>query len=142
MEQEFSEVEVEALKDLMEVAVELKKSGMLGMLKELLSSADEAMAGLQADPSLLRLGVLLGALLEASRRLEGEKVEKLKMNAEDASFCLLNGIASTSPAEAKKSGGLMGLMKALGDPDVQKGLGYILELAKNLGACMRSLERK
>ncbi|HEU97917.1 MAG: DUF1641 domain-containing protein [Fervidicoccaceae archaeon] len=142
MEERFDEAEIQALKDFMEVAVQLKKSGILGMLKEALSSPDEAMAGIQADTSLLRLGVLLGAFLEAARRLEGEKIEKLKLNTEDASFCLLNGLASTSPSEAKPRGGLLSLMGALGDPDIQKGLGYLLELAKNLGACMRKMEKK
>lgn len=142
MEEKFEEAEIQALQDFMEVAVLLKKSGILGMLKEALSSPDEAMAGFQADTSLLRLGVLLGALLEASRKLEGDMIDKLKMNTEDASFCLLNGLALTSPAEAKPRGGIFGLLSALGDPDVQKGLGYILELAKNLGSCLRKLEKK
>ncbi|MCE4625916.1 MAG: DUF1641 domain-containing protein [Desulfurococcales archaeon] len=134
--------ELEALKELLEVAVELKKSGILGMLKSFLSEGEEALAGLQRDPSLLRLGVLLGALFEAARRLEAEKTVQLKMNVEDASYCLFNTLAEVSPAKAEPKGGIFGLMGVLRDPDVQKGLGYLIAMAKSLGACMRRMEGK
>jgi len=131
----FSEAEVQALKDLMDVAVQLKKSGLLGMLKAMLEDTEGAMAGLQADTSLLRLGVLVGALFEAARRLESEEIALLKMNTEDAAYCLLEGLAKTKPAEAEPKG-MMGLIGALRDPNVQKGLGFLIALAKNLGGCM------
>ncbi|MEB3806073.1 MAG: DUF1641 domain-containing protein [Desulfurococcales archaeon] len=137
---EFSEVEVQALKDLLEVALELKKSGLLGMLKEMLSDTEGAMSGMQADTSLMRLGVLIGAMLEAARRLDGSTIAGLKMNTEDTSFCLFNSLASVTPAKAEPKG-MFGLMGALRDPDVQKGLGYLMAIAKSLGACLRSLEK-
>ncbi|MCE4627619.1 MAG: DUF1641 domain-containing protein [Desulfurococcales archaeon] len=138
---EAGELEVQALKDLLEVAVKLKEMGIIGMLKEFLSNSEENLAGLQADVSLLRLGVLLGAMLEASRRLPGEKTASLKMNVEDASYCLFSSLADTNPAKTKKVG-LTGLMGALRDPDVQKGLGFLIGMAKNLGACLRKLEKE
>jgi len=131
----FSEAEIQALKDLMDLAVQLKKSGLLGMLKTILEDTEGAMAGMQADTSLLRLGVLIGALFEASRRLDGGQIASLKMNTEDAAYCLLNSLAATNPAKAEPKG-MFGLLGALRDPDVQKGLGFIIALAKNLGGCM------
>lgn len=136
---EFNEVEVQALKDLLEIALELKRSGLLGMLKELLSSSESIMEGMQSDLSTFRLGLLLGAILEAARRLDGEKAVSLKMNAEDASYCLLNSLAATKPGEVQPKG-MMGLMSALRDPDVQKGIGYLIAIAKNLGACLNQLK--
>jgi len=134
----LGEVEAAALKELVDVAVELKKSGVLGMLKEIASSADSLMEGIEADTSFMRLGLLLGALLEASRRLDAGKTAGLKMNTEDAAYCLLDTLASTKPGEAKEAG-LVDLLKALGDPDVKRGLGYLLAVAKNLGACLGRL---
>jgi len=136
---EFNEVEVQALKDLLEVALELKRSGLLGMLKELLSSTESMMEGMQSDLSTFRLGLLLGAILEAARRLDGEKAVSLKMNTEDASYCLFNSLAATKPGEVQPKG-MMGLMSALRDPDVQKGIGYLIAIAKNLGACLNQLK--
>ena len=136
---EFNEVEVQALKDLLEVALELKRSGLLGMLKELLSSTESIMEGMQSDLSTFRLGLLLGAILEAARRLDGEKAISLKMNTEDASYCLFNSLAATKPGEVQPKG-MMGLMSALRDPDVQKGIGYLIAIAKNLGSCLNQLK--
>lgn len=138
---EAGELEVQALKDLLEVAVKLKEMGILGMLKEFFSNSEENLAGLQADVSLVRLGALIGAILEASRKLPGEKTASLKINVEDTSYCLFNSLAETNPAQAKKVG-LTGLMGALRDPDVQKGLGFLIGIAKNLGACLRRLEKE
>lgn len=136
---EYNEVDVKALEDLLEVARELKKTGVLGMLKEFAESYEAMMEGMQADVSTFRLGLLLGAMLEASRRLEAEKAISLKMNTEDAAYCIFNSLAETKPSEAQPRG-MMGLMSALRDPDVQKGLGYLIAIAKNLGACLKKLK--
>ena len=136
---EAGELEVQALKDLLEVAVKLKETGILGMLKEFLSDNEEHLSGLQADTSLIRLGFLIGALMEASRRLPSEKTPSLKMNFEDTAYCLFNSIADTKPDQTKRVG-LTGLMGALRDPDVQAGLGFLIGIAKNLGACIRSMQ--
>jgi Protein of unknown function (DUF1641). len=36
-----------------------------------------------------------------------------------------------------KSVGLLGLMRSLSDPDVSQGLGILLDIMKQLGACAR-----
>jgi len=132
---EFSEFEVEALRELVELAVELKKSGILGMLKSAVSDSEEAFHALTSDPSLFRLAALAGALLEAGRRIDGSQVAGIKRTVETASYCLLDSLANTDPAKAEPKG-MMGAVSALRDPDVQKGLGFLLALAKNLGACL------
>ncbi|MEM3285040.1 MAG: DUF1641 domain-containing protein [Fervidicoccaceae archaeon] len=139
MESDSNEIEIQAIKDLLEIAVELKKSGILGMLKEMLSDSQKALSGMQADTSLLRLGVLLGAMLEASRRLNSEKIADLKENTEDTALCLLSTVSSSSPQKAPRLG-ILGLLKEMRDPKVQKGLGYLVELLKNMGSCLGELE--
>ena len=47
--------------------------------------------------------------------------------------CLTTAVAV---AEVEKPIGLMGLLAALRDPDVQRGLGYLVSLLKQLGKCM------
>lgn len=39
-------------------------------------------------------------------------------------------------AEVEKPIGLMGLLAAPRDPDVQRGLGYLVSLLKQLGKCL------
>ncbi|MFW6048778.1 MAG: DUF1641 domain-containing protein [Candidatus Bipolaricaulota bacterium] len=47
---------------------------------------------------------------------------------------LLNAVAEASdPDNPPDKVGLMGLMKAVNDPDVQKALGFVIKLAKTLG---------
>ncbi len=130
--------DIEALKELAEIAAELKKSGILGALKELVESADALMEGIEDDRGLLRLGVLVGALLEAARRIDGSEVASLKMNVEDAGYCVLEALASAKPGETGDVG-ILGLLKALNDPQVRRGLGYLLAVAKGLGACIEKL---
>lgn len=136
---EYNELDVKALEDLLEVARALKESGLLGMLKEILANTESLMEGMQMDLSTFRLGLLLGAILEASRRLDGEEAVSLKMNTEDASFCLFRSLATTKPGEVEPKG-MMGLMSALRDSDVQKGIGYLIAIAKNLGGCLKQLK--
>jgi uncharacterized protein YjgD (DUF1641 family) len=131
-------LEAAALKDLLEVAVALKKSGILGILKEVVSNLEEALAGVEEDVSVSRLLILAGSVLEAARRLDAPQVPELKINLEDASYCLFNALSKTEPAKTEGKG-LMGLLSALRDPDVQAGLGFLIGIAKNLGSCIRSL---
>jgi len=137
----FDEIEVQALKDLIEVAVELKKSGLLGMLKDFLTDTEDFMSSFANDRSSFRLLALLGALLEAARRLDGAQISSIKKTTEDTSYCLLNSLAEIDPAKAKPRG-LGGMMSALRDPDVQKGLGFLIALAKSLGGCLNKLEKE
>ncbi len=47
---------------------------------------------------------------------------------------LLNAVAEASdPDDPPEKVGIMGLMKAVNDPDVQKALGFVIKLAKSLG---------
>jgi len=130
-----AQLETEALKELLEVAVELKKTGVLGMLKEFLADSEGFMTSIQNDPSIFRLVSLVGAIVEAARKLDGAQIAGLKKNTENTVYCLFNSLSSTEPEKAEKVG-MLGLMGALRDPDVQKGLGFIIALAKNLGGCL------
>ncbi len=126
---------LEALRELAELAAELKKTGLLGMLKEFVSKQEELLELFENDVGLLRLVSLLAAVLEAARNVDGSQVAAIQSNTEKMVGCLLGSLASVDPAKAKPRG-LTGLMGALRDPDVQKGLGFIMDLAKALGGCL------
>ena len=140
-EEKFSEVEVEALQELMEVAVAMKKSGLLGMMKELLADTEAGFHAILSDPVLIRYLALIGAALEAGRRLDPAKIPQAKKTVEDATYCALEGLASIDPAKVEGKG-LFGLLGALRDPQVQKGLGLLIALAKAMGACLEKQAAK
>ncbi|MEB3765449.1 MAG: DUF1641 domain-containing protein [Desulfurococcales archaeon] len=133
-------LEVAALKELMEVAVLLKKSGILGMLKNFLSDSEALMEAFQNDTSMTRLIALLGGVMEATRRVDGAQMASMKENTEETVHCAFQGLATTDPVKANKMG-MFGLLGALRDPDVQKGLGFVMMLLKNIGACLNAKEK-
>ena len=133
-------LEVAALKELMEVAVLLKKSGILGMLKNFLSDSEALMEAFQNDTSMTRLIALLGGVMEAARRVDGAQMASMKENTEETVHCAFQGLATTDPVKANKMG-MFGLLGALRDPDVQKGLGFVMMLLKNIGACLNAKEK-
>jgi uncharacterized protein YjgD (DUF1641 family) len=46
-----------------------------------------------------------------------------------------------SGAGASRPIGIYGLLQALQDPDVQRGLGYIVSMVKMLGSCLASRQQ-
>ena len=133
-------LEVAALKELMEVAVLLKKSGILGMLNNFLSDSEALMEAFQNDTSMTRLVALLGGVMEAARRVDGAQMASMKENTEETVHCAFQGLATTDPVKANKMG-MFGLLGALRDPDVQKGLGFVMMLLKNIGTCLNAKEK-
>ena len=129
------EFEIQALKELAEIAAEMKKAGLLEWLKVFVKEQEEFLSAFNSDPALLRGLGLLGALMDALRRLDGGEVAGVKSGIETTLYCTLHGFSNVDPAKAKPRG-LTGLMGALRDPDVQKGLGFLIDLAKALGACL------
>ncbi|MEB3844114.1 MAG: DUF1641 domain-containing protein [Desulfurococcales archaeon] len=130
------EAEVEALKELVDLAVQMKKAGIIDALRELLTDYEGKMAVLSNDVALFRLIALASVVLDATRRLEPEGVQKIKRNSEEAMYCALRSLEELDPSKVKPVG-LGGLLSALRDKDVQTGLGLLVGLAKNLGACVR-----
>ncbi len=131
----FTPEEISAVKELVEVAVALKKSGTLGILKAMTENGDKLLETVAEEKAILRLTAVGNSALEPVRELEVEDVRKLSWNTEELVRALLKALAETNPKEAPK----VGMTAALGylrDEDVQKGLGFLLTLAKNLGAVL------
>ena len=74
------------------------------------------------------------ALREAFLGFDPERVAGVNMAQDVAKVdCLTHAVAA---ADADKQVGLMGLLAALRDPDVQRGLGFFISVLKNLGTCL------
>ncbi|WP_457751703.1 DUF1641 domain-containing protein [Thermococcus sp.] len=134
-ELKFTHEEVEAVKELVEVAVALKKAGILGILKSFTENGDKLLETIAEEKAVMRLTAVGNAALEPVRELELDEVRKLSWNTEELVGALLKALAKTNPKESPK----VGMTAALGylrDEDVQKGLGFLLTLAKNLGAAL------
>ncbi|WP_297506565.1 DUF1641 domain-containing protein [Thermococcus sp.] len=127
--------EVVAIRELAEVALALKRGGTLGLLKAMTENGDKLLETIAEEKALLRLLGVGNAALEPVRELEIAEVREISWNTEELVRALLKALAKTDPKEVPK----VGMTAALGylrDEDVQKGLGFLLVLAKNLGAAL------
>ncbi len=127
--------EVVAIKEMAEVALALKKGGTLGMLKSMAENGDKLLETIAEEKAVLRLAGIGNAALEPVREIETEEVEEIQVNTEELVEAFLKALAKTDPKDAQR----VGVTAALGylrDEDVQKGLGLLLILAKNLGAAL------
>lgn len=115
---------IDVIKELVDLLAELKRTGVLEDLVNALGAAKALAEDLLTSRDFAEK--LAGVLDAASA------VSALTRNA-TALRCLSSAVAS---ADASKPVGIYGLLKSLADPDVQRGLGYFVSLAKNLGACM------
>jgi uncharacterized protein YjgD (DUF1641 family) len=125
----LDDLEVEALKELLEIMAYLKKSGALEAVKRLAVELTEARAFDVAEGVVRALG-----------RLDPPRISGLEASLEDSSYCLYRALSETRPAEVRGRG-LLGLLAALRNPDVQRGLGFLLALAEGVGRCLRGLGR-
>jgi len=132
---------VEALQELLEIAVELKKSGILGWLKTIAENGEKLIELAASDYHTFRLLGLLQAASDGVSKLEPAEFAEARRNTEKTVHCLMNGLRRADPAKAPKVG-LLGLMGALRDPSIQRGLGLLLELARGLGECAGQQTKK
>ncbi len=135
------EVQAQALSQLLSSIISLKRSGLLGLINYLAEKADDTFLAISDDPVLMRLAGLLASLGRGVEKVDGTQFAKAKMGIEDLASCTMNAIADVDLAKPRKLG-VMGLMSALRDPDVSQGIGILLDIAKNLGACARSKKKE
>ncbi|BEP18310.1 hypothetical protein PYJP_16620 [Pyrofollis japonicus] len=137
----LDEESLKVLEDLVEIAVRLKESGLLDMLKILAEKSTDIFAYISTEVPIHRLLALGDAATAAAAKLKPEEVVEMKINVEEATECLFKSLAAAKMTEVRPVSTL-GLLRVLGDKDVQAGLGFLILLAKNLGACIRSKAQK
>jgi len=126
---------------LLDAIVGLKRSGLLGLLSYLADKADESFLAAATDPALMRLLAVLASLQRGITRVDADDLSRAQNNLEDLTSCAFTALGRTDVSEERRLG-LLGAADKLMDPDVQTSLWVILEVAKQLGRCVRESSRK
>jgi uncharacterized protein YjgD (DUF1641 family) len=113
------------LKELVNTLYDFKRSGVLDDLLNAAASLRFFTEGLLTRDFVEKVGRLQEAAFIAGTSLA---VDSSKVD------CLIYDLAA---AEDAKPVGLFGLLSALRDPEVQKGLGFLIAVLKKLGSCQR-----
>lgn len=116
---------IDVLRDLVNTLHEFKRSGVLDDLLNLAATLRFFTEGLLSRDFMERVAKLQEVALIAGTNLA---VDTSKID------CLTYALAA---ADDVKPVGLLGLLSALRDPDVQKGLGFFVAVLKKLGSCQR-----
>jgi len=135
------EVQAQALAQLLDAIVGLKRSGLLGLLSYIADRADESFLAAATDPALMRLLAVLASLQRGITRVDADDLSRAQNNLEDLTSCAFTALGRTDVSEERRLG-LLGTADKLMDPDVQTSLWVILEVAKQLGRCVRESSRK
>jgi uncharacterized protein YjgD (DUF1641 family) len=116
---------IDVIKELVNTLFEFKRSGVLDDLLNATASLRFLTEGLLTRDFMEKVGKLQEVALTAGTNLamDSSKVD-----------CLTYALAA---AEDAKPVGLFGLLSALRDPEVQKGLGFLIAVLKKLGSCQR-----
>jgi len=134
LEEILTEERLDALKKSLDILVKANELGIISTLNNILEPEvlDRAINFIMS-PWLLILADRLNEIMEILGRVDYESV---KENVD-----LINDVLQSVPKEAKPVG-LVGLLGALRDPDVQKGLGFAIGFLKGLGKKLGEKETK
>jgi len=113
------------LKEFVNTLYEFKRSGVLEDLLNAAASLRFFTEGLLTRDFIERIAKLQEVALIAGANLA---IDSSKID------CLTYALAAADDA---KPVGLLGLLSALRDPEVQKGLGFLVAVLKKLGSCQR-----
>jgi len=116
---------IDVIKELVNTLFEFKRSGVLDDLLNAAASLRFLTEGLLTRDFMERVGKLQEVALVAGTNLA---IDTSKID------CLTYALAAADDARPV---GLFGLVSALRDPDVQKGLGFLIAVLKKLGSCQR-----
>ncbi len=127
---------MDEVKGLLDQVIELKRSGALDSLMLIINKFEEIIQYLFQEPALFRLlSVLLDGSMQTMNRLDAQDVIKLKETIQSLGGCMGKNINMETISNAKPVNGVFGLMSALNDPDIKKGLGVAMQLLKIMGSC-------
>jgi len=130
-----------SLAKLLDAIVGLKRSGLLGLLSYIADKADESFLAAATDPALMRLLAVLASLQRGITKVDADDLSRAQNNLEGLTSCAFKALGRTDVSEERKLG-LLGAADKLMDPDVQTSLWVILEVAKQLGRCVRESSGK
>ena len=122
-----------ALEEFLDIMAKLKESGLLDMMKAMVERYEDLMTYMAQDRRLFKAMVLFEGAMNG---LEDADAAKLKYASMGLTQCSTKALEEVMDKGVEPVG-LMGLLKALRDPDVMYGLGLLLAMAKSVGKCFR-----
>lgn len=128
---------MDEVKGLLDQVIELKRSGgALDSLMLIINKFEEIIQYLFQEPALFRLlALLLDGSIQTMNKLDAQDVIKLKETMQSLGGCMGKNLNMETISNAKPVNGVFGLMSALNDPDIKKGLGVAMQLLKIMGSC-------
>ncbi|AKH98567.1 DUF1641 domain-containing protein [Halanaeroarchaeum sulfurireducens] len=122
------DAESESIENAMETFIEMEQSGTLNDLAEAantVSLASEAM-----DDEMVTS--MVAAVSQAAELLDRAAGEPEAVRNIELLMAAL-GDAADDPSEPPESVGMIGALRKMNDPEVQRGLGFLLQVASALG---------
>jgi len=135
----ITEEDARVIEELIKVARHLKAGGYLSLLTEMTTNGDLLLEHLANERAVIRSLGLAEAAVDPIKNLPPEKIPALRYHVLHLVGALVEALVETNPKEAPRVG-MFGALKYLNDPQVQKGLGFLLTLAKNLGKALEEYE--
>lgn len=121
------------LQSLAQQLIELKQSGVLDALMIVINRFEEVIHYLFQDPAIFRtLSLALDGTLGAMAKVETQDVITAKAALQELLVRVVKNLKPELITTAKPVG-FWGLLGALSDPEVQRGLGIAIALLKALG---------
>jgi uncharacterized protein YjgD (DUF1641 family) len=125
----------EAIEALVKTAVKLKESGLLDMLETIAEKYEELLLYTSSDKRVYHALAMLEAALNGLKEADPWRY---KPAVERLTACIASALDANELEKVKPVKGVLGLVRALSDPRVAKGLGLLLHLAAKLGECIES----
>ena len=133
------EAETEALTTLLKLAAKLKESGLLDLLETAAEKYEELLLYTSSDQRVYHALAALEAVLNG---LKNADPWKYKLALEATTSCLIEAFDVNEMQKVKPVKGVLGLLRALSDPNVAMGLGLLIHIAGKLGACMARMQKQ
>ncbi len=135
----ITEEDAKTVEELIRLARQLKVGGYLGIFTEMTANGDLLLEHIAGEREVIRGAALAEAAMDPIKNMPPQDIPRIRHNMVHLMGPLLQALADTNPKEAPRVG-MFGALKYLSDPGVQKGLGFLLTLAKNLGKAMEEYE--
>ncbi len=133
------ELETEALTSLLKTVAKLKESGLLDLLETVAEKYEELLLYTSSDQRVYHALAALEAVLNGFKTADPWKY---KLALETMTGCLMEAMDREGVKEVKPVKGLLGLLRALSDPNVAMGLGLLIYIAGRLGACIARMQKE
>jgi len=135
----ITEEDARVIEELIKVARHLKAGGYLSLITEITTNGDLLLEHLANERAIIRSLGLAEAAVDPIENMPPEKLPKLRYHILHMVGATIEALSETDPKKAPRVG-MMGALKYLNDPHVQRGLGFLLTLAKNLGKALEEYE--